>query len=54
MHGKGKSGLITRQGCPGERDNDMEIVSGEEDTLEMGPEVEMGPSDIDDEYSDEE
>ena len=21
MHGKGKSGLITRQGCPGERDN---------------------------------
>ena len=32
----------------------MEIVSGEEDTLEMGPEVEMGPSDIDDEYSDEE
>ena len=35
-------------------EHDMEIDTGEEDTLEMGPEVEMGPSDNDDEYSDEE
>ena len=26
MHGKGKSGLITRQGCPGERDSGNEDI----------------------------